>query len=84
MKRIAAALILTAFALPAHAAEECTEADAEKLSEEVIAFIQKNPDSAQKIEGIMAEIEKEYGGEPSQEQVCEALDKLLKRLPETK
>ncbi len=83
MKRIAAALILTVFAFPAYAANECTEADAEKLSQKVIAFIEENPGSAQKIEGIMSEIEKEYGGEPSEEQVCDALGKLLERLPET-
>ena len=83
MKKLALAAVLTGFALSATgqdapaAAEVCTEAVAARISDEIVTFIQQNPSEAQKIEGYMVAIEKDYGGEPSEAQTCEALGKLL-------
>lgn len=80
MRRLAAVALIAAFTVPALAAEECTEEKAEALSNELFKTIEDNPGLAEKLEHHIAEVEKEYGGEPSEEQTCEALRKLMARM----
>ena len=80
MKKILFAAVVAAFAMPAMAAEECTEAKAEELSQKLFAMIDADESKASSVERHMDEIEKEYGGEPSEAQVCEALQKLIDRV----
>ena len=79
MKRLAIAAAMVTFAFPV-LADTCNDEKAEALSQEVFVLIDKDASKADQIEGYMDEIEKEYGGEPSEAQVCEALQKLIDRI----
>ena len=80
MKRIAAAAtLLTLLALPVHADEACTEERAEALTEELLTMLNEDPDAAQRIDSHMEAVEQEYGGEPPEDKVCEALQKVIDR-----
>ena len=72
-----AALLMTAGAA---FGEECTEEAAEAKSAELFAMIEADPTLAPKLEGAVAEVEAEYGGEPTPEQTCEAIQKLMDKL----
>ena len=72
----AAALALSAPAL----AQECTEELAQQKSEALFAYMEANPDKAENVERYVKEVEEEYGGEPSEAQTCDALDKLLAKI----
>lgn len=63
---------------PALAADgECTDEMLEAKQGELFAYLQANPEKGEKLETVVAEVEKEYGGEPPREQQCEAMDKLM-------
>lgn len=74
---LAAALVLSA--VPA-LAEECTPAMIEAKQTELMALIEADPAKAEKLEQYVAEVEAEYGGEPTEAQSCEALDKLIDKV----
>jgi hypothetical protein len=85
MKKIA--ICITAFALltgmslePAAAAEECTEARLEALTGEMLDVMMEHPKAGDHLEEETAKIEAEYGGPPSDEETCEAFEKLIKSL----
>lgn len=80
MVRLTAIALAAAVAWPALAAEECTDDKAEALSNELFKMIEDRPGLAEKMERHVVEIEKEYGGEPSEAETCEALRKLIARM----
>lgn len=61
-------------------AQECTEAAAEAKSQELFEMIQADPAKAERLEAAIAEVEAEYGGEPTEAQACDAIDKLMAKL----
>ncbi len=70
---------LVAMTLPA-LAEDCTEDLANTKAEELSNIIQADPSKGEKMDVYIAEVEAEYGGEPSAAQTCEAIDKLIAKL----
>lgn len=76
MKRVALIAMFSLFAVPAMAAEDCTAEKSDKLSEELFAYLEEHPEKAQNMEAHIATVEKEYGGEPSEAETCDALMKL--------
>ncbi len=75
MKKFLIAAVIAAFAFPA-AAQECTEAEANALAQELATLIEQKGISDEQIEKHIAEVEAHYGGEPSQAQTCEAISML--------
>ncbi len=76
-----AVAVLAALAFgSAASAQECTEAEAERLSGELFAMIEADPSLAERMETAIAEVEAEYGGEPSEAETCEAIEKLMTKL----
>jgi len=85
MKRIALAALVAAFALPALpvlADDACTEEKAEALSQELFAMLDADPDKAPAVQNAIEEVEAEYGGEPNEAQVCDALQKVIDKVTE--
>lgn len=80
MKRLAVFALAAALAFPVLADETCTKDKAEALSNELLKMIEDNPSLAVEMERHITEIEKEYGGEPTEAQTCEALGKLMTRM----
>lgn len=78
-KMIAAGCVAVAFSTGA-AFAECTDADLEKKQEELGAWLQANPDKAEKVGEAVAIVEKKYGGEPPREKQCDALDELMEEV----
>ncbi len=78
MKKLILVACVAAFSVPALAADECTEERAKALSDQIFGMIDKDPSLGEKLDGYVAEVEKDYGGEPSEAQICEALEKLVK------
>ena len=76
MKRLVAITLVSMLATPALAAEECTEEMSEKLSQELFTFLEENPDAGKNMDQHIETVEKEYGGEPSEAETCDALKKL--------
>ena len=56
---------------------ECTDALLEQRQKAFGAYLQENPDKAEKVGQAVATVEEKYGGEPPREKQCEALDELL-------
>ena len=61
MSRLALAAVLLAFALPAQAAEECTDKRAEALSDELFAYVEEFPEKGANLEIYIEEVEAEFG-----------------------
>ena len=81
MRSLALAAALTALlAAPALAEEECTQELSDKRTEALFDLLAKNPDKAPFFDQYVEEVEAEYGGKPTEEQSCEALLKLIKRV----
>ena len=78
-KMIAAGCVAVAFSTGA-AFADCTDADLQKKQEELGAWLQANPDKAEKVGEAVATVEKKYGGEPPREKQCEAMDLLLEEI----
>ena len=79
MTASAALALMIASASPVLSADECTEEAAQERQEKLMAFMGENPDKAPQVMEIIEGVETEYGGEPNEDQVCEALDKVLER-----
>ncbi len=79
MAASAAFTIMMAMTPPAVAQEVCTEEGAGERQEKLMAFMGENPDKAPQVLEIIKGVETEYGGEPNEDQVCEAIDKVLER-----
>ena len=78
-KFIIAGAALALSAAPAFA-QECTEELAEEKAQALFAMIEADPSKAENLEKYIGEVEEEYGGEPTPEQTCEALDKLIEKV----
>lgn len=62
----------------AHAADgKCTDKKLREQQSQLRAFVNRHPDQQQGVIATIAEVESEYGGEPSPEKMCEAMDKVL-------
>lgn len=82
MKRliIAAAAAAALLAGPA-LAEECTEEVAAQKSEQLFQLLDADPAKGENLERWVEEVEAEYGGrEPTPEETCDALDKLIAKV----
>lgn len=77
MRRLAIASVAALmFAAPAMAAE-CTADLEDAKTKELIALVGDDEAKADKLDGYIEKVHAEYGGEPSDEKACEALDKLI-------
>lgn len=74
------ALLVAVSVFPAAAADDCTPELFEAKGKQLDALMQKNPDLASRVPEVVAEVEKDYGGEPTEEKRCEAMDKLYSSL----
>ena len=80
MKRLAVLVLVAGMCGPAYAAEECTEAKADALSDDLFKLVENNPGLVETMQHHIGEIEKEYGGEPPVAETCAALRKLMVRI----
>lgn len=58
-------------------AQDCTEEAAEEKSQELFEIVQADPSKAEDLEAAILQVEEEYGGEPDESEVCEALQKVI-------
>jgi len=78
-----AVLLLTAglFTTPASAGEKCTEADLDALTGQMLDTLVEHPKSGDHLEEEIQRVADEgYGGQPSDEESCEALEKVIEAL----
>lgn len=61
-------------------AQDCTEEAAEAKSQELFAMIEADPSKAEKLDAYIAEVEAHFGGEPTPEQTCDAMDMLIEKV----
>ena len=71
-----AAFAALMFASPAIAAD-CTADLEDAKTKELIALVGDDEAKADRLDGYIEKVHAEYGGEPSDEKACEALDKLI-------
>lgn len=79
MKKFVLAAAFTLAAAPA-LAQECTQESAEGLSQELATAVESTGASDQQLEQYVSEVEAHYGGEPSDAQICEALQMLIDKV----
>lgn len=60
--------------------EPCTPEKVAELGNTLETFISENPDMADEGEGVFAEVEKKYGGEPPEDKICAALGEVISAL----
>ena len=58
-------------------AEDCNATEVAKRRDVIITFLEENPEKEPKFSELVADVEAEYGGKPSREQFCEAMDKVI-------
>lgn len=73
----AAALALSAATA---AAQDCTADLEEAKTKELAEIVNSDPAKEAKFPELLEKVEAEYGGQPSDAQACEALDKLIAAL----
>jgi hypothetical protein len=61
-------------------AEDCTRELLQEKTSTLFIYSQDHPEKAEKMPTYKAEIEAEYGGKPSEAQLCEVLDKVLAKM----
>jgi len=61
-------------------AEECPPELLQERSAALLIYLQDHPEKTAKMAIYKAEVEAEYGGKPSDAQLCDALDKIMARL----
>ncbi|MEP3245949.1 MAG: hypothetical protein ABJN40_04025 [Sneathiella sp.] len=67
--------------LPTQAiAEQCSPELLQEKTGAIFIYLQDHPEKASKMSIYKAEVEAEYEGKPSNNQLCEALDKIMARL----
>jgi hypothetical protein len=72
--------VLLASAAPASAAQDCTPDRIDTLTQELMDMLTDNPSAGDHLDAELARVEQEYGGEPSDEQACEAFEKVIEAL----
>lgn len=76
MRKLILAAAFAAMAAPA-AAQACTEDEVNALTDEFYATLDENGTTEAQLEQYFIEIENHYGGEPSDEQTCEAIQMMI-------
>ncbi|MFD1157670.1 hypothetical protein [Roseovarius aestuarii] len=61
-------------------AQGCTNEQIQQKTDALFIYVQDHPEKAGKMARHKAEVEAEYGGKPSEAELCEALDKIQARL----
>ncbi len=79
MKKLIIAAAFTLAATPA-LAQECNQATAEGLSQELATAVESKGATDEQLEQYVTEVEAHYGGEPSDAQICEALQMLIDKV----
>lgn len=77
---LAAAATFAIMGTGAAFANDCSDEDVAERREVVIAFLDENPEKEPEFSALAASVEAEYGGEPSREKLCEAMDKIISGL----
>ena len=80
MRTLMIAAAALALSTATASAEECTADLEEAKTAELAELVNADPAKEAKFHEILETVQAEYGGEPSDAQACEALDKMIAKL----